>query len=109
MHEHHVVQRKLSLGKYIVERQRQNAAVGEADAPGLASPARWPLHNHCWRLMYVIEGQPGIQERELPRRSRLLGGPPRLDARDSLRQVRLRTMKLHPAGTALVAPQPFLQ
>ena len=41
MHQHHIVQRELALGGGVVDRERQDASVCEADAPSFALSCRW--------------------------------------------------------------------
>ncbi len=41
MHQHHIVERELALGGGVVDRERQDASVSEADAPSLVLSCRW--------------------------------------------------------------------
>ena len=66
--EDHVVERELALGGGVVDRKRQDAAIGEADPPGLALLAARLLHHHGRRPVHVIEREPGSRQRLLPRR-----------------------------------------
>ena len=70
----HIIERELALRGGIVERERQNAPVGQADTPRLAFLAGRFLQHNGGRPVHVIKRQPRSCERPLPHRP-LVAGP----------------------------------
>jgi hypothetical protein len=89
--------------------RRQNASVGEADAPRGALLAARLLHQHDRRPVHVVERQPCIGEHPLPGRPYVARLATRLDALNGLRQIGFSGAKLDAASAALVARKPLLQ
>ena len=97
------------MGGGVVDCERQNAPVGEADTPCRAFLAAWFLHQHGRRPVHVIERQPCIGERPLPGRPLVAALALGLDTLNRLRQIGFSGAKLDAAGAALVARKPLLQ
>ena len=106
--ENHVVERELALRGAVVDRERQDAPVDEADAPALALLAARLLHDHCRCPVHVVERQPRVRERLLPGRA-LVGLLAGFDPLHGFREVCLGAPELNAAGVALVARQALLQ
>ena len=97
------------MGGGVVDCERQNAPVGEADTPCRAFLAAWFVHQHGRRPVHVIERQPCIGERPLPGRPLVATLALGLDTLNRLRQIGFSGAKLDAAGAALVARKPLLQ
>ena len=76
----HIVERELALCGRIVERERQNAPVGQPDTPRLALLAGRFLQHDGGRPVHIIKWQPRSRERPLPSRPLVAGFLVSLDA-----------------------------
>ena len=105
-----IVKRKLALSDCVVDGERKDAAVSQADPPRLAllAVARL-LHDDRGRPVHVVERQSRARQRLLPGRPLVAGFLLRFGALDGLGQLRLRGHELHPPGAALIAREPLLQ
>src|SRR4051812_7919293 len=65
-HQHHVVKRKFALSRCVVDGERQDATIGQADPPGLALLASGLLHDDRRRPVDVVERQSRARQRLLP-------------------------------------------
>ena len=108
-HQHDIVKRELALSRRVVDRERQDAAVGQADAPRLALLAGRLLEHDRRRPVHVIERQPCTRQRPLPNRPLVTGFLLRVDALDRLAEIRLSRPKLDAPRAALITRKPFLQ
>jgi hypothetical protein len=104
----HVVKRELALRACVVDRERQDAAVAQADTPSLAFLAGWLLHHDGGRPVDVIERQSRFRECPLPGRSFVAGFGVRF-LLNSLAETCFCGPKLDAPRAALVARETFLQ
>ena len=97
----------LALGGRIVERERQDTSVGQADTPSSAFAARL-LQHEGRRPVHVVKRQPCVRQRPLPSWPSVGDLLLRL-ALNGLAEIGLRRAKLDAPGAALVTRKPLLQ